>query len=222
MREEYGAAVNRFLGKAVAQHVFDAMAFVTFNCGAGTLSDRWAAAVKRCDMSEWADLLKTTGVTAKGKPMAGLVSRRLDGAELLEQADYTVGRPAVDLMAEGMLVRGERSEAVRQLQLDLQAVGVYADGVADGIFGCGTEAAVMEFQRSVEHDDDGYVGPANLAALKGVERAPPVVVPEKPTPVPVPVAPTPVELAPGAPLTSLQYLTIIEASAAVLRKHYGA
>jgi GH24 family phage-related lysozyme (muramidase) len=216
MREEYGAAVNRFLGKPVAQHVFDAMASVTFNCGAGTLSDRWAAAAKRDDMRAAADLLKTTRVTAKGKRLAGLVSRRLDEAELLEQADYTIGRPAVDPMADGMLVRGERGEAVRQLQLDLQAVGIYADGVADGIFGYGTEAAVMEFQRSVGLKDDGYAGPATLAALKGVEPAPPIVVPDKPAPVVAPPAvPTP---APGAPLTADQYLTIAEAALVGLRK----
>ncbi|MEH6718817.1 MAG: peptidoglycan-binding protein [Aurantimonas endophytica] len=214
MREEYGAAVNRFLGKTVAQHVFDAMASVTFNCGADTLTDRWAAAVKRGDINAAADLLKTTRVTAKKKRLAGLVSRRLDESELLEQADYTIGRPAVDPMADGMLVRRERGEAVRQLQLDLQAVGIYADGVVDGIFGYGTEAAVMEFQRSVGLDDDGFAGPATLAALKGAEPAPPIVVPEKPAPVDVP----PAVPAPGAPLTADQYLTIAETALAGLRQ----
>jgi lysozyme len=217
MREEYGAAVNRFLGQTVAQHVFDAMASVTFNCGAGTLSDRWAAAAKRGDMAAAADLLKTTRVTAKGRRLAGLVSRRLDEAEMLEQADYTIGRPALDPMADGMLVRRERGEAVRQLQVDLQGAGFYGDGEADGIFGPGTEAAVMEFQRSVGLKDDGYAGPATLAALKGVEPAPPIILPTEPAPLPVIVPP-----APGAPLTASQYITIAEAALAGLREHYGA
>jgi GH24 family phage-related lysozyme (muramidase) len=211
MRDEYGAAVNRFLGRTVAQHVFDAMASVTFNCGAGTLSDRWAAAVKRGAMGEAADLLKSTRVTAKGKRLAGLVSRRLDEAELLELADYTIGRPAVDPMADGLLVRGERGEAVRQLQLDLQAAGLYADGIADGIFGPGTESVVMEFQRSAGLQDDGRAGPLTLAVLAGAEPAAPIMVPPPPA---VLVAPP----APGAPLTADQYLTVAETALAGLRK----
>jgi lysozyme len=215
MRDEYGAAVNRFLGASVAQHVFDAMASVTFNCGAGTLSDRWAAAAKRGDMAAAADLLKTTRVTAQRRRLAGLVSRRLDEAELLEQADYTIGRPALDPMADGMLVRRERGEAVRQLQVALQEAGFYGDGVADGIFGPGTEAAVMEFQRSVGLKDDGYAGPATLAALKGAEPAAPILVPEKPAPAPIVIEP-PAD--PDAPLTARQHLEIAEAALAGLRK----
>ncbi|MBB4000986.1 peptidoglycan-binding protein [Aurantimonas endophytica] len=52
--------------------------------------------------------------------------------------------------------------------------------------------------------------------------APPIVVPEKPMPAPVVVPPTVPTPAPGAPLTAIQYLTIIEAATADLRKHYGA
>jgi lysozyme len=185
MREEYGKAVNRFLDRQVQQHVFDGMASVVFNCGAGTLTDRWADAIKRGDIRAAAELLKTTRVTAKGKRLAGLVSRRLDEAELIELADYAIGRPRgtqIDPMADGMLVRGERGDAVRQLQSDLQAAGFYSDGVVDGIFGPGTEAAVMEFQRSAGLADDGYAGPLTLAALAQANAPAPI-----PTPRPEPI-----------------------------------
>lgn len=165
MREEYGAAVNEFLGREVPQHGFDGMSSVVFNAGAGTLTDRWAQAAKRGDWATAAELLKTTRTTAKGIRLKGLVSRRLDEAELISLGDYTIGRPAEDAMADGMLVRGEKGEAVEKLQRDLQAVGFYADGKPDGNFGPGTEAAVMEFQRSVGLDDDGFAGPRTLRAL---------------------------------------------------------
>jgi peptidoglycan hydrolase-like protein with peptidoglycan-binding domain len=59
--------------------------------------------------------------------------------------------------------RGDRGENVKQVQRALQELGFDVDD--DGIFGAGTEAAVMEFQRTQGLNDDGIVGPATLAAL---------------------------------------------------------
>ncbi|KQQ85085.1 peptidoglycan-binding protein [Aureimonas sp. Leaf324] len=199
MREEYGAAVNEFLGREVPQHAFDGMGSVVFNAGAGTLTDRWAQAAKRGDWMTAAELLKTTRTTAKGVRLKGLVSRRLDEAELISLGDYTIGRPAEDAMADGMLVRGEKGSAVEKLQRDLQTSGFYSDGKPDGNFGPGTEAAVMEFQRSVGLDDDGFAGPRTLRALVDAIAPRAVAVPI-PTPRPEVDAPAAIVSIPASVL----------------------
>jgi len=85
---EYGLAVNRFLGKAVPQHVFDAMTSAVFNLGPGSLKWTWASAAKRGDYADAARRLRITGTTAKGKRLPGLVRRRAEEAALLEHGRY--------------------------------------------------------------------------------------------------------------------------------------
>lgn len=167
-RHEYGAAVNRFLGgKTVPQHVFDALFSASFNMGSGSLKWKWAQAARRGDFAEAARLLQTVGRTAGGKVLAGLVKRRREEAELLEHGDYAIGGTLglTDSLADGILVRGERGAPVEALQRQLAALGFY-DQPVDGIFGFGTEAAVIEFQRSRGLTVDGWAGPKTLAALK--------------------------------------------------------
>jgi lysozyme len=165
---EYGAAVNRFLGKPVSQNVFDAADSVVYNCGSDALTDRWAAAMKTCDYATAADLLQTTRVTSKGKRLAGLVSRRADEARLLSTGVYASGgkasMPADDAMSDGILVRGERGEAVANLQRNLIRFG-FQPGAADGIFGYGTEAAVIAYQKTAGLTADGIAGPKTIAKL---------------------------------------------------------
>lgn len=60
--------------------------------------------------------------------------------------------------ADGILVKGEKGEAIRKLQA---ALGV----TVDGDFGAATEKAVMRFQRAKGLTEDGVVGPATLGAL---------------------------------------------------------
>lgn len=164
-REEYGKAVNDFLGKAVPQHVFDGMASPVFNLGPGALAWRWAQAAKAGDYKLAANLLETTGTTAQGRKLSGLVKRRADEAELILHGDYTYGpmraKPALiveaDAMADGMLVRGERGPAVAKLIQDLAALGYY-NGVMDDVFGYGTEAAVLKLQRAAGLKPDAKVG----------------------------------------------------------------
>ena len=50
---------------------------------------------------------------------------------------------------------------------DLGTWGPNGDGI-DSDFGADTKAAVQEFQRAVNEDDDGEVGPKTWAALLGV------------------------------------------------------
>ncbi len=75
-----------------------------------------------------------------------------------EDKDEPVALPT---LREGMF-----GPAVTRVQERLKALGFYA-GALDGVFGPGTEAAVMEFQESVQLVDDGIVGPATWGALLG-------------------------------------------------------
>lgn len=170
---EYGLAVNKFLdGKAVGQNVFDASDSVCFNCGNGALAWKWAVAMKSGDLKGSASLLLTTATTQNGKPLAGLVARRKDEANLLANGIYASGGVAtmpsqaeVDAMSDGILERGERGTAVADLQKRLTMAG-YSLGKADGIFGYGTEAAVLAFQKTSKLLADGMAGPKTLAAIK--------------------------------------------------------
>lgn len=166
---EYGKAVSNFLGKPVVQHIFDGMVSPVYNLGPGSLNWKWAAAAKRGEYSEAARLLRTTGTTAQGKKLAGLVRRRQEEALLIEKGIYTgvggVGHPVVpDAMADGMLRRREEGPAVAKLIRDLHALGYY-HGILDDVFGPGTESAVMQFQRDHGLKVDGVVGPKTFAAL---------------------------------------------------------
>jgi GH24 family phage-related lysozyme (muramidase) len=165
--EEYGKAVNDFLGASVAQNVFDGMASTTYNCGAGALEWKWAAAAKDGDYARCATLLRTTATTAKGVKLAGLVRRRAEEAALIERGVYagvTAAAVPSDAMSDGMLVRGERGPMVAALIKNLAALGYY-DGALDDVFGYGTEAAVIAFQKSRGLEPDGYAGPATLKAI---------------------------------------------------------
>lgn len=61
--------------------------------------------------------------------------------------------------------------AIKALQQALLARG-FNPGTADGIFGLGTQSAVMAFQRSEGLLADGVAGPRTLAALKGTVPPP--------------------------------------------------
>lgn len=167
-REEYGKAVLTFLVRAPAQHVYDAMTSVVFNCGPGALDWEWARLAKAGDYAASAERLRTTAITAKGKRLQGLVNRRADEAKLLSTGLYASGNasmPTDDAMSDGILQRGERGETVANLQRDLTRLGFQLK--ADGIFGYGTEAALIKFQKSQGLVADGIAGPKTLAKLKG-------------------------------------------------------
>lgn len=166
--KEYGKAVNTFLGKTVPQNVFDAMFSVVYNCGGGALDWEWARLAKAGDYAGSAERLKSTAVTAAGKRLPGLVSRRADEAKLLSTGVYATGgsvsMPADDAMSDGILQRGERGEAVANLQRNLVRFG-FQPGKPDGVFGYGTEAAVIAFQKTQGLTADGIAGPKTLTKL---------------------------------------------------------
>lgn len=184
---EYGAAVNKFLGgKAVPQNVFDAMCSMVYNCGPGALQWRWAAFIKAGDMVAAARAWKETAVTAKGKKLAGLVRRRKEEAELAQYGRYGGVSLPVDLKRDdGILERGEAGEEVRKLQSDLASLGYYA-GKIDGVFGPGTESAILAFQRDNKLAADGKAGPVTLGRLTElqlVSHEPPILATQPDLPV---------------------------------------
>lgn len=63
-----------------------------------------------------------------------------------------------------ILRQGITGPAVARVQETLRVRGFY-NGEIDGIFGPGTEAAVKDFQSSVQLAADGVVGPATWSAL---------------------------------------------------------
>jgi hypothetical protein len=197
VKAEYGKAVEKHVGRSVPQHVFDGAVSPVYNLGVGSLQWKWAAALKRRDYAEAATLLKTTGTTAQGKKLRGLVTRRKEEAELILHGDYMIGNDAApaDPMADGALRKGERGKPVMDLQTALKALGHY-DGAVDGIFGVGTQASVLSFQRATGLKADGIAGPATISALISASQTP--AQPAKPIP-----APTAPEKAPSGPVAAI-------------------
>jgi peptidoglycan L-alanyl-D-glutamate endopeptidase CwlK len=62
------------------------------------------------------------------------------------------------------LREGSQGDDVSKLQERLKQLG-FPPGVADGVFGAGTEAAVLAFQKNKGLVADGVVGPTTAAAL---------------------------------------------------------
>lgn len=162
LNEEYGAAVNRVLPN-LTQAQFDAAASVTFNCGPGTLKDRWALALGKGNIAEAARLLKGTRVTAQGKRLAGLVRRRSEEARLLEHADYGSSGKTVGTAVAPSVSSGE--EAVKLYQSQLAKL-TYWTGAIDGRKTEELDRAVRRFQMDHDLNPDGVVGPATRSALQ--------------------------------------------------------
>lgn len=70
----------------------------------------------------------------------------------------------VELPADGRLARGDRGQEVESLQTALAGLGLY-EGEVDGIYGEGTQAAVMQFQQANDLTADGIVGQDTVQAL---------------------------------------------------------
>lgn len=196
-REEYGKAVNKFMGKQVDQHVFDGMVSPVYNLGPGSLGWKWAGFIRAGDIAAGATALMTTGTTAKNaatgtrKTLPGLVRRRKEEADLIQYGKYAgaVDMPVADAMANAVLMRGERGPAVKALLIDLEKLDYY-DGLLDDVYGLGAEAAVLAFQRANGLQADGFAGPKTLAAIA---KAVAVITPQPSIPKPSePAKPDPV------------------------------
>lgn len=89
--------------------------------------------------------------------------------------------------AEGVLKKGSRGEAVRELQEKLITLG-YLDGHADGIYGNDTVSAVKSFQRNMGLSADGIAGASTLAALTEAAATPTPAPTATPAPTQTPAA----------------------------------
>ena len=63
-----------------------------------------------------------------------------------------------------ILQRGNKGQAVKNLQMQLAQLGYSTNGI-DGIFGSGTEDAVISFQNKYKLDADGKAGPKTLKKM---------------------------------------------------------
>lgn len=152
--EEYGAAVARGVEPRRQNH-FDGATSMTFNCGPGALSWRWAQALRRGDIAEAARLLRTTATTANGRTLPGLVRRRAEEADLVQHGIYKgLPRPAA----------GAPDDEVRWVQTQLAALG-YDPGPIDGLMSPRTRNEVKAFQLAHGLVVDGIPGPATRAAI---------------------------------------------------------
>lgn len=80
--QEYGKAVVNFLGHTVvAQHVFDAMVSMVFNCGPGSLKWQWAQHIKAGNLKTACEYWRKTATTDNGKSVKGLIKRRNEEAD---------------------------------------------------------------------------------------------------------------------------------------------
>lgn len=183
---EYAPPVQKMFGDRLRQYQFDAAVSVVYNCGAGTLTDRWAKALLAGDVAGAASYLRSTRITAGGRRLQGLVNRRADEAKLLERGDYGSAAKASE---------SSRVDMIREGQALLVTLG-YDPGPADGIEGPKTKGATRAYQENAGGlVVDGKIGPATLASLRGAvaaKTAPPPVQPPPPPSSPPPVSP-PVE-----------------------------
>jgi lysozyme len=168
LEQEYEPPVEKMFGRSITQEQFDACVSACYNLGAGCLGWRWAKALKSGDAARSAELLRVTGVTAKGKRLRGLVRRRGEEADLIEFGRYP-SHGSVNVKADN---------DIGDLQRDLEKLG-YEPGPIDGKMGPQTRDAIRDFQNDNSPlAVDGIAGPATRSAIERALKSKPV---EKPT-----------------------------------------
>lgn len=165
MKEEYGVGIDKALGVAAPVYAKDAGGSVSFNCGPGSLKWSWAKLYKAGNVSQSAARLRTTACTARGRRLAGLVSRRKREARLLEHGDYGDLKSMPN--SHGVNLKTTKPKFSEQLKQDQQmmiSLG-YAVGKADGLWGAKTKDAVILIQKKNDLIVDGILGPATRAKI---------------------------------------------------------
>lgn len=163
LEEEYCPPVVRNIAPK-EQHHMDGATSVAYNAGPASTKWKWAQALRDGLVKQSAALLRTTAITAGGRPINGLRIRRAAEARLIEHADY--GRAVSNTEAGGRTPTGIASTPaeIREYQNQLRRLGYYK-GAVDGVVGDLTRGAVRNFQRAAGLKVDGIVGPATRAAL---------------------------------------------------------
>lgn len=160
--KEYGPPVDKKFAGRKAQ-VKDPAKSMVFNCGPGALSWSWANFIAQGKVKEGIARWRTTGTTAKGKKLPGLVRRRNEEADIAEFNRWPSWLGAVDTTA---IETHTDTLDIAQAQRWLEELG-YSPGPADGIMGIRTTKAARRFQQ--DHGQlkvDGIIGPATLSALQ--------------------------------------------------------
>lgn len=169
----YEPAVARAMPNA-KPHEFDGGVSFHFNTGAisrATWVQRWrqgaAPSAIRAGLLAWNK--------GGGKVLRGLTLRREREADLILKGRYPHGIKAgpeahVVVIPPSILRIGSRGEEVKNLQIQLQQLGLYT-GKIDWDFGPQTEAAVRAFQNGHPHlTVDGIAGPATRAQLERLDN----------------------------------------------------
>ncbi len=99
------------------------------------------------------------------------------------QTRHALGRRGRPRLGSRLIAAGRRGWDVAALQFLLAKHG-YSPGGVDGVYGPGTRAAVLRFQRAAGLAVDGVAGPATLGALRGATTGS-----GQTTPVSAPVGP---------------------------------
>ena len=166
---EYGAAVNSKFGQRLRQPGHDACCSVTYNLGPGCLKWKWAQALYNGHLSLAASRLMSTGVTARGRRLRGLVRRRKEEADLLQHGRYGRGSyPSIKPQKNPNAISDKAKKRVTDYQRKLTALGFNA-GPADGIPGPKSMAAVKAFQ--IAHKGLANAGILGKATMAQIDRA---------------------------------------------------
>lgn len=137
---------------------------MAFNCGTGALAWDWASLIARGQRAAGIARWRTTGTTARGKKLPGLVRRRGEEADIASTGKW----PAwVKPWNVGDVPQTHTiQQDIAQAQTWLNKLG-YKAGNADGIPGARTKLATERFQK--DHGQltvDGIIGQATLSALQ--------------------------------------------------------
>lgn len=146
-------------GLELNQNQFDALVSFTYNCGAGNLQKL----VKNRTHSQIADAMLLYNKGANKQVLSGLMRRReLERALFLSddmnEIEIRIKEPTA------VLKRGSKGVGVKWVQAKLNSHGYNL--AVDGIFGAGTEFAVIKFQKSHGLTPDGIVGKLTRAELQ--------------------------------------------------------
>jgi GH24 family phage-related lysozyme (muramidase) len=160
MAQEYAPPVAKFDG-AITQFEFDAATDTVYNCGAGTLKDRWALALKGNNVSTAAQLLRSTRITAGGRQLAGLVKRRAKAAQLMLHGIYGIGIDDVADEAPATAAAAARSAVAAKAKTAAKTLG----GTSTAAGGTVHHVATAHNLASVDLSTLYWAAGAGLAAL---------------------------------------------------------
>ncbi len=166
---EYAGAVMRGVpkGRAVKQHMFDAMLSAVFNLGGGFMKWRWKTPwATKNDIAASAAYWSRNYNKAAGRRLAGLVRRRKEEAKMFEKGVYT------GVKGDGIARKAEKEKprlpdpTVKEAQEILIKLGIHKFK-ADGWYGPRTRDSIIAYQEKHPHlVNDGILGKATITQLR--------------------------------------------------------